>query len=446
MESAVFASGLSRQAAQVAPAALAPLVVAQAMSAATATTAAATIAHAASHSIFAAKVKLAGVIAASFAAVAVTAGVVVSQRQPTANANATPPANTGIAAPSPLWNPIVDSAGPTTTAAIRSASFSNLTMVPTYVSDTTQYSFGTDAAVRRTPTSDPAVFIAAITPQANGIGAQGMLAIGMPYRGKRVRISAYLKAKDVERAAALQSLVLGSGSRVAAMDAMGTPVVSGTTDWVRCSSVIDVPPDATQVQFAGALWGPGTVWMDGFEIEVVPTMVPTTSDGTWHAFTPFVGRYVAAQDGATSRDGHATVCMRSDDAVAGRRGEFGAYMRRLYTPDLAPFAGRRMRITAMVKADNVVGTAGLFATASQMGMSVAQSGRRDLPPPIKGSLGWMRYSTEVSVPEGTDAMELGIVLQGSGKVWIDDVKIELVDRPAVAQKIAPPSSTPRSRR
>jgi hypothetical protein len=31
------------------------------------------------------------------------------------------------------------------------------------------------------------------------------------------------------------------------------------------------------------------------------------------------------------------------------------------------------------------------------------------------------------VPLGVDSMELGVVLQGSGKVWIDDVKIEAVD-------------------
>jgi len=52
MEATAVASGLTRQAAQVAPAALAPLIVSQAMSSATATTAAATIAHAAGKSIW----------------------------------------------------------------------------------------------------------------------------------------------------------------------------------------------------------------------------------------------------------------------------------------------------------------------------------------------------------------------------------------------------------
>ena len=81
-----------------------------------------------------------------------------------------------------------------------------------YFSDTTQYNFGADASVRRTPRSDPAVFIASLTPQATTMGAQGMLAIAMPYRGKRVRLSAYLKAKDVERSAAVQASRRGASN------------------------------------------------------------------------------------------------------------------------------------------------------------------------------------------------------------------------------------------
>ena len=434
MESTALASGLARQAAHLAPAALAPLVVSQAMSSVTATTAAATIAHAASNSIFAAKVKLAGVIAASFATVAVTTGVVVSQKQPTAGASTTPAASLATIAPSPLWN--APATGPATAIAPASqntVSFSNASLVPTYFSDTTQFTFGTDQAVRRTPQSDPAVFIASLTPQASNTAAQGMFAIGMPYRGKRVRVSAYLKAKDVERTAAVQTVVMGSvlsGVNVTGLDVMGAPVVRGTTDWVRCSSVIDVADGATQIQFAVALWGPGRVWIDGFELAVVPSTVPTTDDQPWHAFTPFAGRYVATQDAAMSRNGHATVCLSTNDAVAARGPEFGAFMRRVYRPELTPFFGRRMRITAFIKSDRVAGSAGLFGSASHMG-PLAQSVQRTRPPPVKGSLGWMRYTTEIDVPVGTDAVELGVVLHGSGKVWIDDIQFEPVGRPVM---------------
>ena len=441
MESAALASGIARQGATVAPATLAPLVVAHAMSAATAATAAtaaATIAQAAGKSIVAAKVKLAGTVAASVAALTVTAAgvVAVSQRPPIAGAPATPATLVAAAvAPSPLWTqPAV---GQTTDVTPQtSVAFSNAMLVPTYFSDTTQYNFGADPSVRRTPRSDPAVFIASLTPQATTMGAQGMLAIAMPYRGKRVRLSAYLKAKDVERSAAVQALVMGSRISVGAIDVQGEPVVQGTTDWVRCSSVIDVADDATQIQFAAALRGPGTVWIDGFELAVVPSTVPTTDDTAWHVFTPFPGRYVAAPDSAISRDGHATVRLNTDDAVAARRGEFGAFMRRVCAPELEPFLGHRMRVTALIKSDRIVGSAGLFASASHMG-ALAQSAKPFRPPPpVKGDLAWMRYAIEVDVPHGTDAVEVGVVIQGSGRVWIDDIQLEPVSRAASAAAAA----------
>jgi hypothetical protein len=434
MESAAFASGIARHAAQVAPAALGPMIVSQAMpaaTAATATTAAASIAHAASNAIFAAKVKLAGVIAASIAAVAVTAGVVVSHQQATADAKPTAAGATTspIMVPaSPLWQPIV---ADDQTPPLSTVSFNNNLLVPTLASNVQQYSFGFDQAVRRTPSSAPAGFIASITPQATDMAARGWTALAFPHRGKRVRISAYLKTKDVERCAALQTVVMDAAMRPLSIDVIGTPAVRGTTkDWVRCYSVTDVPPDAVQIQFAGAIWGPGTVWMDGFEIADVPLTVPTTNDGKWQAFTPFMDRYSASPDAAVIRNGHATICLHSDGDVP--KLAYAAYMRRVLLPELAPFVGRKMRIGAFIKAENVTTFAGIYSTVYRTNEMVARYGNRETPP-VKGTLGWMRYSAEVNVPAGADSLELGVILHGAGKVWIDDVTMQPVDpAPATA--------------
>ena len=434
MQTAAIASGLSRQAAQVAPAALAPVIVSHAMSGVAATPAAATIAHAASHSIFAAKAKLAGLIAASIAAVAVTAGVVVSQKQSAVNASMTTPmtpATLAAVAPSPIWEPAV---GPVDAQPIGDVvTFRNAMLVPTAASNMQQYKFGPDPAVRRTPASDPAVDVASTIPNANGMAAEGMLAIATPYRGKRVRVSAYVKARDVERCAAMQVAVLDWRMRILAVDVMGTPQVQGTpTDWARVSSVVDVPKDAAQIQFAVALWGPGTVWMDDFQLAVVPSTVPTTADGKWHAFTPFTGRYLADADATVNRNGHATVRLGSDDRIIARRSEFGAYLRLVHAPEIDAYIGRRVRVSAYIKSDDVVGSAGVIASASQMGQAVARSNRRDLQPPVRGTLDWMRYSAELTVPAGADTLEMGVLLQGRGKVWIDDLKIEPITLPPSA--------------
>jgi RNA polymerase sigma factor (sigma-70 family) len=435
MESTAVASGIARHAAQLAPTALAPLIVSQAMSAAPAATAAAVIVDAVRNSIFAAKLKMAGMIAASLAAVAVTTGVVVSQQQSTADAKPTAAAVTtpSIAvAASPLWQPVAtDFAGPSS----GTMSFANNLLIPSLVSNTAQYRFGVDPAVRRTPSSDPAGFIASSTPQAVDASSRGWLAIALPHRGKRVRLSAYLKAKDVERCAAVQMAVFDAAMNPLSMDIIGTPAVRGTTgDWVRCYSVADIPANAAQIQFAGALWGPGTVWMDGFEIADVPLSVPTTNDGKWQAFTPFLDRYSGSLDASVIRAGHATVCLRGDGDLP--KGAFGAYMRRMYQPEMADFIGRRMRITAYIKSENVTLSAGLFATVSRLGKMISRYGNRELPP-VKGTLGWMRYSAEVNVLDEADCVEFGVVMHGPGKVWIDEVTVTPVDGPATKKAGAP---------
>jgi hypothetical protein len=86
-----------------------------------------------------------------------------------------------------------------------------------------------------------------------------------------------------------------------------------------------------------------------------------------------------------------------------------------------------------MKSDGVTGSAGLFATAAAMGRPLARYGNREAPP-VKGTIGWMRYVAEVNVPHGADSVELGVVMHGAGTVWIDDVRIEPIDPPTTARR------------
>jgi hypothetical protein len=246
-----------------------------------------------------------------------------------------------------------------------------------------------------------------------------------------VRISAYLKTKDVR---ALRRPAVGGDGRgdAAALDRRHRHA-GGARDDEGLGPLLQRrrrPPDAVQIQFAGAIWGPGTVWMDGFEIADVPLTVPTTNDGKWQAFTPFMDRYSASPDAAVIRNGHATICLHSDGDVP------KLAVRRVHAS--RPSAGartvrrRKMRIGAFIKAENVTTFAGIYSTVYRTNEMVARYGNRETPP-VKGTLGWMRYSAEVNVPAGADSLELGVILHGAGKVWIDDVTMQPVDpAPATA--------------
>jgi len=118
-----------------------------------------------------------------------------------------------------------------------------------------------------------------VAPVPAGFGSLLQVASASRYRGKRVRLSAWLKTAAVTRHAGLWFRVDGPDQdpqHALAFDAMANHPTWGTTDWHRCDLVFDVAPEAADVAFGVHLSGPGTIWADDFKIEVVDRSVPIT--------------------------------------------------------------------------------------------------------------------------------------------------------------------------
>lgn len=97
------------------------------------------------------------------------------------------------------------------------------------------------------------------------------------FRGKRVRLSAFLRLDNVEPygVGALREM---SGAVLMLRSQAGGPMVlddmrehplRGTLPWTEASVEIDVPATATTLEFAAMLSGSGTLWADGLRLEVV---------------------------------------------------------------------------------------------------------------------------------------------------------------------------------
>jgi hypothetical protein len=96
------------------------------------------------------------------------------------------------------------------------------------------------------------------------------------FRGQRVRMSGYVRSKDVADWAGLWMRVDGAKNEALAFDNMEKRPIKGTADWVRCEIVLDVPGSAQNIAFGLLLTGKGRVWMDDLKFEVVGKDVPTT--------------------------------------------------------------------------------------------------------------------------------------------------------------------------
>jgi hypothetical protein len=102
------------------------------------------------------------------------------------------------------------------------------------------------------------------------------------YAGKRMRFSAYVKARDVKDWAGLWMRVDGAGGcgTALAFDNMNARPIKGSRDWARYEVVLDVAKDAKNICLGLLLQGPGKVWLSGVSFEPVGTAVPiTVADG-----------------------------------------------------------------------------------------------------------------------------------------------------------------------
>jgi hypothetical protein len=95
------------------------------------------------------------------------------------------------------------------------------------------------------------------------------------YRGKRLRLSADVKAEAVADWAGLWLRVDGPSGTLGLDNMLGRPI-RGTSDWTSYAIVLDVPRDSVGIAFGILLAGAGQVWLDDVRFEVVGPDVPTT--------------------------------------------------------------------------------------------------------------------------------------------------------------------------
>jgi hypothetical protein len=96
------------------------------------------------------------------------------------------------------------------------------------------------------------------------------------YRGKRLRMSAHVKAEKIAGWAGLWMRVDGPGRDSLSFDNMGSRPIKGTCDWSFHEVVLDVPVESLAIAFGILLCGSGQAWVDDFAFEVVGEDVPTT--------------------------------------------------------------------------------------------------------------------------------------------------------------------------
>jgi len=259
------------------------------------------------------------------------------------------------------------------------------------------------------------------------------------YRGKRLRMTAQVKGREIT----------GRGDlwlRVQAVDSPGDgPGLGGAAcklsasfDWKPCELVFEVPEEGDAIELGVGLGGPGTIWVDDVRLEAVGSDVPLTHpDMRARAFEN--GDFEAGGEpprawfveGGASRDFRA-VTDRSDKhgGTASARLEpvrepkgYGTLLQSVAAED---YRGKRLRMTAYAKGRGITGRGDVWLRVqarTSPGDGPGLGGGRCV---LAGTFDWKPCEVVFDVPQRGHSIQLGFGLGGPGTAWLDDVTFEEV--------------------
>jgi hypothetical protein len=242
-----------------------------------------------------------------------------------------------------------------------------------------------------------------------------------PYRGKRVRMSAWVKTRGATERADFWG-------RVQAADSPGDgPGLGGrwtrlpaASDWQSTQIVFDVAAQAATLNYGVGVAGPGDLWVDAPSLEVVGADVPITpmperqvADAKFEGEQTVGVTGVGAPDHALSQDGAA---VKVSPTVADPK----RFVHVLRVEKADAYVGKTIKITFEVKADGSVsgGCVAKALGASQWVYMGRTFGTAFQEQPAGATNGFVTCELSLTVAEGARWILYGHASRGSGNVWV----------------------------
>ncbi len=150
-------------------------------------------------------------------------------------------------------------------------------------SDMKEYEMGIDIGAGQDGKN--AATIKSIKKKISDFGTLFQNSLPDKYLGKRVRMTGFLKTKDVLEWAGFWFRIDKEGSSHQTLefdnmhDGKKDRSIKGTSDWTKYEIVLDVPLNSSNLAYGALLVGTGQIWFDNLNFEIVDNSVPTTGEG-----------------------------------------------------------------------------------------------------------------------------------------------------------------------
>jgi hypothetical protein len=132
--------------------------------------------------------------------------------------------------------------------------------------------------------------------------------------------------------------------------------------------------------------------------------------------------YESGVDVQTMHNGHPSAYLK------GKKPEIDGFGTLMQDFRADQYVGKRLRFSAFVKSEGLENWAGLWMRVDKSTGGAPQMLAFDnmQDRPIKGMADWQNYAVVLDVPEGATGIFFGVVVNGSGSVWMSNLKIEPV--------------------
>ena len=249
--------------------------------------------------------------------------------------------------------------------------------------------------------------------------------------GKRIRYSGYIKTQGITRKWAGLWWRVDGKSGALAFDNMEDRGPKGTTDWKRYEIDLQVPKDATNINFGVILPGDGSAWFDELSITVdgEPYRDKTKFDLDFESSSP-VGFYTAGAgyqiklDKRITHSGSQSLSMRF--APPPPIAEGGGVASASFPAGSA--AGKRVRLSGYIKTRDVSqGFAGLWLRVDGPAGPLSIDNMQERG--VTGTTDWERYEVELPIPAEATRVVFGALFPANGTGWFDSLKVEVDGAP-----------------
>ncbi len=130
------------------------------------------------------------------------------------------------------------------------------------------YEVGLNSAASKT--GKKCAYIKSVEENINGFGALMQRCDAKNYLGKRVKMTAYIKAENVKNWSGMWLRVDSKYSKKSlSFDNMRDRPIKGTTDWVKCEIILNVPKESSTLNYGVLLNGEGEVFFDRVSFEIL---------------------------------------------------------------------------------------------------------------------------------------------------------------------------------